>query len=173
MPFARRCHVDRAASSLKEFAATASFDHVNAVCQAFTDATAEPSQLSIEDYLRRVADGALPLRIGDQVRIEARANRPSFLYLIWIGADGIAHPVYPWRGGDWTDRAALFFARNKVGEAADSLLRANEIQHAQTADLYSIASAAEALNLASRLTETRNALVSNRRRDPELGHSDA
>lgn len=50
--------------------------------------------------------GALPLRIGNQVRVEATANRPSFLYLIWIGADGIAHPVYPWRGGDWTDRPA-------------------------------------------------------------------
>ena len=48
--------------------------------------------------------GALPLRIGDQMRVEATANRPSFLYLVWIGADGVAHPVYPWRGGDWADR---------------------------------------------------------------------
>ncbi|HEX7448739.1 MAG TPA: protein kinase [Pirellulales bacterium] len=47
--------------------------------------------------------GALPLLIGDQVRVEATASRPSFLYLVWIGADGVAHPVYPWRGGDWTD----------------------------------------------------------------------
>ncbi len=50
--------------------------------------------------------GALPLRIGDQVRVEASASQPSFLYLIWIGADGVAHPVYPWRGGDWTDLPA-------------------------------------------------------------------
>lgn len=50
--------------------------------------------------------GALPLLIGDQVRVEASASHPSFLYLVWIGADGVAHPVYPWRGGDWTDLPA-------------------------------------------------------------------
>jgi hypothetical protein len=48
--------------------------------------------------------GALPLRIGDQVRIEASVSASSYLYIVWIGADGRAHPVYPWRNGDWQDR---------------------------------------------------------------------
>lgn len=47
--------------------------------------------------------GALPLRIGDQVRIEASVSEPSYVYIVWIGADGVAHPVYPWLNGDWRD----------------------------------------------------------------------
>jgi tRNA A-37 threonylcarbamoyl transferase component Bud32 len=50
--------------------------------------------------------GALPLRIGDQVRVEASASQPSYVYIVWIGSDGNVHPVYPWRNGDWQDRDA-------------------------------------------------------------------
>jgi serine/threonine protein kinase len=50
--------------------------------------------------------GALPLRIGDQVRVEASVSEPSYVYIVWLGADGGAHPVYPWRNGDWKDRTA-------------------------------------------------------------------
>jgi hypothetical protein len=48
--------------------------------------------------------GALPLRQGDQIRVEAALNRSAYLYLVWIGTDGAAHPVYPWKPGDWTAR---------------------------------------------------------------------
>jgi hypothetical protein len=45
--------------------------------------------------------GALPLHPGDQIRVEAEANRPAYLYIIWIGTDGAPKPVYPWKPGDW------------------------------------------------------------------------
>lgn len=61
-----------------------------------------------EDRLRSglslSATGALPLRVRDQIRIEAALNRPAFLYLIWIDSEGTAVPVYPWQPGDWDSR---------------------------------------------------------------------
>lgn len=47
---------------------------------------------------------ALPLQLGDQIRVEASVSRPSFLYLVWIGTDGAVSPVYPWATGDWSTR---------------------------------------------------------------------
>ncbi|MCY2995040.1 MAG: protein kinase [Planctomycetota bacterium] len=49
---------------------------------------------------------ALPLRFGDQIRVEARLNRPAYVYLVWIDSQGVAWPVYPWTPGDWTSRPA-------------------------------------------------------------------
>jgi hypothetical protein len=48
--------------------------------------------------------GMLPLKTGDKIRIEANVSDPAYLYLIWIGSDGNASPVYPWKPGDWHDR---------------------------------------------------------------------
>jgi serine/threonine protein kinase len=45
--------------------------------------------------------GALPLRTGQQLRIEATTSRPAYLYLVWIDTQGIAQPVYPWKPGHW------------------------------------------------------------------------
>lgn len=69
--------MDRAAIPLKEFAATASFDHVDAVCRAFADAAAESSQLSIEDYLRRVADGAQPTLLRNLLDLDIQRRRAA------------------------------------------------------------------------------------------------
>ena len=55
--------------------------------------------------LRVDQPGALPLRAGDAVRIEATTNRPAYLYLVWIDENGIALPVYPWQPGHWERRA--------------------------------------------------------------------
>jgi len=44
----------------------------------------------------------MPLKAGDQIRVEAKVNRPVYLYLVWIDVDGVAEPVYPWKPGDWT-----------------------------------------------------------------------
>jgi serine/threonine protein kinase len=52
------------------------------------------------------APGALPLRAGDGVRVEAKLNRPGYLYLVWIDNEGKAAPVYPWRPGRWDERPA-------------------------------------------------------------------
>jgi serine/threonine protein kinase len=47
---------------------------------------------------------ALPLHAGDQIKVEASLNRPAHAYVVWIGPDGVARPVYPWRPGDWNLR---------------------------------------------------------------------
>ncbi len=45
--------------------------------------------------------GALPLRTGQGLRIEAKTERPAYLYVVWIDTQGIAQPVYPWKPGHW------------------------------------------------------------------------
>jgi hypothetical protein len=55
---------------------------------------------------------ALPLQPRDWIRIEATVNREAYLYLVWIGSDGVATPLWPWvspnpeRPADWTDPRA-------------------------------------------------------------------
>jgi hypothetical protein len=56
--------------------------------------------------LRLGDPGAVPVRAEDQFRIEARLDRPAYLYLFWIGADGKAAPLYPWKEHDWSQRPA-------------------------------------------------------------------
>ena len=55
--------------------------------------------------LRLDQEGALPLKAHDRFRIEAKLNRPAYLYVFWIGSDGKVGPIYPWTRGDW-DRPA-------------------------------------------------------------------
>jgi serine/threonine protein kinase len=55
--------------------------------------------------LRLNEPGALPLKPGDQFRIEAVAQRKAYLYLFWIDTEGKAAPVYPWQPGKWGARA--------------------------------------------------------------------
>lgn len=59
---------------------------------------AQRRDLSLSD------DGALPLIAGDEIRVEASVNRPSYLYVVWISPDGRASAVYPWSPGDWGRR---------------------------------------------------------------------
>ena len=54
--------------------------------------------------LRLHQPGAVPVKPGDEVRVEARVNRPAYLYLFWIGSDGKVAPLYPWKEHDWTKR---------------------------------------------------------------------
>jgi hypothetical protein len=55
-----------------------------------------------------LTDGdALPLRGGDQVRVEAAVNRPVYLYIVWIDSEGLAQPLYPWVPGDWSRFAVV------------------------------------------------------------------
>jgi hypothetical protein len=51
--------------------------------------------------------GAMPLQADDLVRVEARLNRPAFVYLVWIDTDGVPKPIYPWMPGKWTEFAEL------------------------------------------------------------------
>jgi serine/threonine protein kinase len=55
-------------------------------------------------FLKLHDRGALPLRPNDQIRVEARLNRPAYLYLVWIDSEGRAFPVYPWQPGQWSRR---------------------------------------------------------------------
>jgi serine/threonine protein kinase len=55
----------------------------------------------------RLADwGSLPVRADDEVRVEARLDRPAYLYLFWLGSDGKFAPLYPWKDHDWSTRPA-------------------------------------------------------------------
>jgi hypothetical protein len=49
---------------------------------------------------------AMPLRPGDQFRIDAEVQPPAYLYLFWIDEAGKAEPVYPWVVGRWGTRPA-------------------------------------------------------------------
>ena len=55
--------------------------------------------------LRLDEAAALPLKAHDRFRIEARLNRPAYLYVVWIGSDGKVGPISPWTSRDW-DRPA-------------------------------------------------------------------
>jgi hypothetical protein len=56
----------------------------------WTKAGGAPRRMRLSD------DGALPLHVGDQVRIEAKVTPPAYLYLFWIDTEGKVAPVYPW-----------------------------------------------------------------------------
>ncbi len=49
---------------------------------------------------------AVPLRAADEFRIEARLDRPAYLYLFWVGSEGKVAPLYPWKENDWSQRPA-------------------------------------------------------------------
>jgi serine/threonine protein kinase len=49
---------------------------------------------------------SVPIRAGDEIRVEARLDRPAYLYLFWIGADGKVAPLYPWKDHKWSARPA-------------------------------------------------------------------
>lgn len=44
---------------------------------------------------------AIPLKPGDQVRLQVKLTSPAYLYVFWINSDGKISPVFPWEAGDW------------------------------------------------------------------------
>jgi serine/threonine protein kinase len=42
------------------------------------------------------APGALPVRNGEMVHLEARADQPAYLYLLWVTSGGTVQALYPW-----------------------------------------------------------------------------
>jgi hypothetical protein len=64
--------------------------------------------------LRLHQPGALPLRAGDHLRVEAELTRPAYLYVVWLETTGKAVPKYPWRGNDWGDRPADEAPRDRL-----------------------------------------------------------
>jgi hypothetical protein len=56
--------------------------------------------------LRLDEDAALPLKAHDRFRIEARLNRPAYLYVFWLGSEGKLGPIHPWAPGHWDRRPA-------------------------------------------------------------------
>jgi predicted Ser/Thr protein kinase len=71
--------------------------------------------------LRLNQPGALPLRAGDQVRVEAEVDPPAYLYVVVIDPAGLAKPLYPWKPGEWNSRPADEKPRETLSlpEAAD------------------------------------------------------
>jgi serine/threonine protein kinase len=58
--------------------------------------------------------GVLPVRVGDVVIIKAEANRPAYLYVVWIDAAGTAAPLYPWEDYDWAKRPQTEKKRSRL-----------------------------------------------------------
>jgi hypothetical protein len=56
--------------------------------------------------LNLAAAGALPLRAGDWMRVEADINHPAYVYAIYLDAEGDISPLFPWRKYNWDDRPA-------------------------------------------------------------------
>jgi hypothetical protein len=56
--------------------------------------------------LRLDQEAALPLKAHDLFRIEAKLDRPAYLYVFWLGSDGKVAPIYPWAPGHWDRRPA-------------------------------------------------------------------
>jgi hypothetical protein len=46
-------------------------------------------------------EGTLPLKVGDQIWVEAQADPPAYLYVIQINTEGKVGPIYPWKNGGW------------------------------------------------------------------------
>jgi len=44
--------------------------------------------------------GAVPVVNGEGVHLEARLNRPAYVYLIWVDSEGFPVPIYPWNRGN-------------------------------------------------------------------------
>lgn len=40
--------------------------------------------------------GALPVRAGGSMTLDARLTQPGFIYLVWLDSEGKAAPLYPW-----------------------------------------------------------------------------
>jgi serine/threonine protein kinase len=57
---------------------------------------------------------ARPLKVGDEIRIQAELNRPGYLYVLWIDTTGRVLPVYPWIEGDWHRWPAQEQPRHKL-----------------------------------------------------------
>lgn len=67
------------------------------------------NRLSVVDH-----HDALPLRTGDLIRIRTKLDRPMYLYVLWVGADGTVQPVYPWRDFDWSNRPTTESPRKEL-----------------------------------------------------------
>jgi serine/threonine-protein kinase len=72
--------------------------------------------------LRLAEPGAVPLRPGDLVRVEADIDPPAYLYVVVIDPRGKAAPLYPWHPGQWGSRLAEEGPRRQLllPEQADS-----------------------------------------------------
>jgi len=61
--------------------------------------------------------GALPMPSGTRLHVEARLNRPAYLYLLWIASDGVLYPLHGWLPDSWKpDPAAKEADRLRVPE---------------------------------------------------------
>jgi hypothetical protein len=47
---------------------------------------------------------ARPLKAEDRVHVEARLDKPAYIYILWIDSAGSLLPLYPWQSGNWNSR---------------------------------------------------------------------
>jgi eukaryotic-like serine/threonine-protein kinase len=117
---------------------TTSFDDVDALCRSFAKETDNESQLSIEDYLRRVASGAQPTLLRNLLELDIKRRRaagqtpradeylrrlPEFADLIrqaFLDASSVSggtHSIAEPRVNTWGESTAAFgLAATRLGE---------------------------------------------------------
>jgi hypothetical protein len=64
------------------------------------------------DQKRRIqalsqSPGGFYIEPGNLVQLRAELNRPAYVYLLWVEADGKVIPVYPWADLKWAQRPAM------------------------------------------------------------------
>ncbi len=64
--------------------------------------------------LRVDESGALPVRNGEQIHLEARLDEAAYIYVLWISSDGQVQPLYPWKPPSPLDRPPALPARSGV-----------------------------------------------------------
>jgi serine/threonine-protein kinase len=50
----------------------------------------------VKQHLRLEDFGAVPVRNGERLSVEARLNQPAHIYLLWVDAEGLVQALYPW-----------------------------------------------------------------------------
>ncbi len=119
----------------------------------------------LADGDREIADATLHLatdmiQLGSFMRADELLSDAESRLRRTLAKKTEIDPLDPWITRSFTLLGSLLFARNQIDRAADALMLASKIQEAQTDEFYANASEAEAINLASKLTATRNALIS-------------
>jgi tRNA A-37 threonylcarbamoyl transferase component Bud32 len=72
----------------------------NLAVRVWTPEKEKPGALPVPGNRKRglllTEPGALPVRNGEWLHLEAQLNRPAYVYLLWADSDGKVWPLYPW-----------------------------------------------------------------------------
>jgi hypothetical protein len=59
---------------------------------------AHSAAVDVSAFQSVTAEGMLPVRAGQRVRLHIVPSRPACLYLLWVQPGGLVLPLFPWKG---------------------------------------------------------------------------